>query len=808
MRKKSLLMLMIFVSLSFAIAVKADEALKEPLCPIQFQYIKLDGFWKAQVKRLTEKWLPHCVKQLESGETGKEFGNFVIAAKVLAGEKPEEKRTGFWWSDAYVFNIVESICLALTVDPDGDEELAHAQQSLRNKIEEWIPVILAAQCRNGYIHTPHTIDHLEPYHHTDKHEFYTQGYFIEMGIAHYHATGEKDRRLLDAAIRCADHLNDTFGPEAKRSWVHGHAGMGYALCRLARLVNDINGNGAGDKYYKLAKHLLDHHHETDKPSSYNQTDRPLIEMNEAAGHSVRATYFYTAIADLAMLAEDKQYQAVADKLWASMVHRKLYITGGVGSSLSGDEGFDDDYVLPNRSYCEACAGCGLTFWASRMHWMHGDAHYVDVQERTLYNNILGSIDLSGGNFFYQNPLIANYPRYSWHPCPCCVGNIPRALLAIKDLIYSLNAKKDILYINHYVACTALIKKIGGNALTIQQQTDYPVDGKVKINLTPTRLSQFAVKLRIPNRAESKLYTAVPDLDGQYSLTVNGEPVSLPVSSGYVTIKRTWNRGDVLELELPMEMQRVYADQRVADDRGRVALQRGPLVYNIEQVDNNTPLQDMILKPDAQLHAVWKPEFLKGVCIIEGKGLIAIPNYARLNRGGASQVWVVENPDKLEFSEEEKTRNVLKASWKELDSLTVDSVAIGEPESEKEHNLNCPHKNSGTFYGLKWRDAPPESWLSYTLTVDPNANNQLLCTYWGDEVGNREFEILVEGKKIGEQKLLRNKPKEFFHVRYAIGPSLTHGKKKVTVTFQGKPGCMVGGLFDIRMMKVDKTFPEL
>ena len=289
-----------------------------------------------------------------------------------------------------------------------------------------------------------------------------------MGVAHYRMTGGQDTRLYDAARRCADRLCENFGPQADRRWFHGHAGMGYALCRLARLVNEVDGADTGDKYFELAKHLLDTRHNfPEHRNPYHQSHRPVTEMTDAVGHAVRATYFYTAMADLAMLTGDERYQSAVERIWDNAVDRKHYLTGGVGASHQG-EAFSGDFDLRNDGYCESCAGCGMTFWADRMFRMHHDAQHIDVQERTLYNNILAHIELSGENFFYQNPLASRTSRYSWHACPCCVGNIPRALLGIKDLIYAVNTNRDVLYLNHFVASEGVIEAIAGTSLRISR----------------------------------------------------------------------------------------------------------------------------------------------------------------------------------------------------------------------------------------------------------------------------------------------------------------------------------------------------
>ncbi len=624
------------------------EVLERPLEPVFFPQIKIRGFWKDQIRRLTVKWIPHCIQQMEAGGRGQELLNFVHAANVIKGE-PAGPFTGAPWSDAYIYNAIEAICVALAVDPEGDQELAAAQDSLRKKLDEWIPIVLAAQLDDGYIHSFHVVKKLGRYTNINNHEFYVQGYFIEAGVAHYLVTGGADRRLYDAARKCADRLCQTFGPEPKRVWVHGHPGMEIALCRLARLVNEVDGAGKGDKYVELVRFLYDTRATVaEHRSPYRQSHLPAIEQTEAVGHAVRGTYFYAGMADIAMLQGDRAFQDAVDKIWDSAVQRKHYLTGGVGASDQG-EAFGGDFDLRNDGYCESCAGCGLSFWADRMHRLHHDAHYVDVQERVLYNNILGAVELSGENFFYQNPLASETQRYPWHGCPCCVGNIPRALIAIKDLMLARNAEHDALFVQHYVASEAVIDDVAGGSLRIEQQTEYPWKGEVSIRLHPERAATFALHLRIPNRGESRLYTLQPDLTGKFTIQVNGAPQEAELVRGYACLRRTWAPGDRVDLSLPMEIQRVHADDRVEADRGRVALQRGPLVYNIEDADNDGQSRSVVLRPEMPLEAVWKPDLLSGVMAIESQDhrMLAIPNYARLNREGWSQVWIAEKPEVAE-----------------------------------------------------------------------------------------------------------------------------------------------------------------
>jgi hypothetical protein len=708
--------------LGFTSAAAAAEALE----PVRFQTIKIGGFWKQQVKLQTEKWIPHCIRQMEAGGEGKELLNLVATGEVLSGKPPSVAFSGCPWSDAYIYNTVEAICLALEVEPDGDKELAAAQDALRAKVQEWIPIILAAQDKDGYIHSFHTLKKRPRFTVIGDHEFYVMGYFLEMGIAHYRMTCGKDRRLYGAALTCADLLCDTFGPAPKRTWKNGHPGLEHALCRLGEAANASEGAGKGEKYIALAKHFLAHQHEL-QPDAYNQSEKPAVEMTEARGHAVRATYFYTAMAEVARLTGDAAFGAAADRLWANAIHRKHYLTGGVGASHQG-EAFAGDFELPNNAYCESCAGCGLSFWAEQMHRLHADAHYVDVQERVLYNNVLGSVALGGVNFYYQNPLVSNQARYPWHGCPCCVGNIPRTLIAIKDLMYSLSGTRDTLYVNHFVDSEGTIAGIAGATLLIRQETRYPWDGAVKVTVRPSVPADFTLALRIPDRTESDLYTVTPDREATFSVTVNGQAQPVTLQKGYALLRRIWQAGDRVDFSLMLEVQRVRCDERVAANRGRVAVMRGPLVYNFEDVDNPKPVKTAVLNPGMELNPVWKGDLLGGVMALEGGGLTAVPNYARLNRGGASQVWMLEDLAKA-------GQNTLAGQA----DLTVsfcrsgmDPAAANDaemPKDEKDHSADnfdfWPHKGTA-------------EWLQYEFAAPVEVK---ACTVlWFDDTGRGECRL--------------------------------------------------------------------
>ncbi|MFH1765982.1 MAG: beta-L-arabinofuranosidase domain-containing protein [Gemmatimonadota bacterium] len=417
------------------------------------------------------------------------------------------------------------------------------------------------------------------------------------------------------------------GPSPKQEWFDGHQEMEQALVRFGRYVNEVEGGGPGDAYIELAKFLLDCRRDG---TEYDQSHVPSAQQYEAVGHAVRAVYQYSAVADIAMETRDVDYMSAARSLWDSIVNEKYYITGGVGSGESS-EGFGPEYSLRNRSYCESCSSCGEVFFQSKMNRLWQDAKFADLYEETMYNALLGSTDLEAKHFYYDNPLDANVPRYEWHTCPCCVGNIPRTLLMLPTWMYAKGP--DSLYVNLFIGSTATVENVAGTDVEMVQETEYPWDGKVSITVNPRTSTNFSVRIRVPNRMVSGLYQATPEVNGITTLAVNGSPVRPVMERGYAVISRAWEPGDKIDLELPLQVQRVRADERIEADRGRVALKYGPLVYNIEKDDQDI---DQALGPRSPLATEWREDFLGGVTVIKGTfangaPMTAIPNYVRYNR---------------------------------------------------------------------------------------------------------------------------------------------------------------------------------
>ena len=624
------------------------------------RYAVTSPFWAPRAKALITTWIPHCITQINrtdipAGRGDGGIDNFIEAAKALRGE-PHAAHKGYVFSNAWVHQTVEAICLALMVEPGGDREIIAAQQQLRAALEDWIPKILAAQHPDGYLQTAFTLRNAPrdgqpaaggrgPWiarwsaSHRGNHEGYVAGYFIESAINHYEMTEGKDLRLYNAAKKLADCWADHLGPAPKKEWFDGHQEMEQALVRFGRFVNEIERKpgertGPGDRYIALAKFLLD---SREGGTEYDQSHLPVQQQYEAVGHAVRAVYTYSGMADVAVETHDVDYQSAVKSIWDNLVHRKYYVMGGVGSGETS-EGFGPDYSLRNSGYCEACSSCGEIFFQWKMHLAYHDARYADLYEQTLYNALCGSLDLAGRNFYYDNPLDANVPRDPWHGCPCCVGNIARTLLMLPTWAYSRAA--DAVYVNLFAGGRVSLGTVAGTDVEIVQETNYPWDGAVTLTVNPTAPASFAVRVRVPTRDVSTLYRAVPNGDGIIGLTVNGAPVKAAESRGYAEVVRRWRKGDRIAFTLPLPVQRVYGSDRIVAGIGqpspvknRAALRVGPLVYNIEKVDQDIT---SVLDPSAPLTREWRSDLLGGVSVITGTfaggaRMTAIPNYARYNR---------------------------------------------------------------------------------------------------------------------------------------------------------------------------------
>ncbi len=638
-----------------------------PVQPVPFTAVRLtDTFWAPRIETNRRVTIPAAFQQCERTQR---VYNFERAAAVLRGEKIDDlKPPPYPFDDTDLYKVIEGAAYTLSVLPDP---------TLDAYVDGLIAKIAAAQEPDGYLYTTRTINPKAPHRwagterwqleRDDSHELYNLGHMFEAAVAHHIATGK--RTFLDVAIKAANLLVNTFGPGKRSTWP-GHQITEMALVRLYRVTGH-------DKYLDLAKFLIDERGPGPDPAKptifpngeranprgldYNQAQAKVADQSEPVGHAVRAMYMYAGMADVAALTGDTAVQAAGDRIWRHLVDSKLYLTGGIGAA-GGHEGFGPPFDLPNmQAYNETCASVGMDYWNHRLFLLHGDAKYIDVMERTLYNGLLSGVSLDGKTFFYPNPLESNgqHARAEWFGVACCPGNITRFLASVPGYMYGKTA--DALYVNLFAAGTADID-VGARKVTVTQQTRFPWDGAVTIAIAPASPARFTVNVRIPGWARDE---AVPsalyrftDTAPAPTLSVNGRHVPVTATKGYVAITREWRAGDTIQLSLPMPVRRVVADARVAADRGRVALQRGPIVYAAEWPDNpDGKVRNIVLSDARALKATFKPEMLNGVVAITGqatglaydaKGVlqkteqpfVAIPYATWANRGrGQMAVWL-------------------------------------------------------------------------------------------------------------------------------------------------------------------------
>ena len=583
---------------------------------IDFSHVKInDNFWSPRLSKHVSATLPVCIDQIEN-QTGR-IRNFENAAKG------EGEHSGIFFDDSDVYKALEGMAYSLINNPDPE---------LEKKADEWIDKFAAAQQPDGYINTFYTLTGLDKrWTNMDKHEMYCAGHMIEAGVAYYQATGK--RKLLDVCIRMTDHMMSQFGP-GKRHWVPGHEEIELALVKLYQTTQE-------QKYLDFAYWLLEergHGHGTMGDEGkwnpvYYQDIVPVRRLTDISGHAVRCMYLYCGMADVAALKNDTGYIAAMDRLWDDVVHRNMYITGGIGSSHD-NEGFTEDYDLPNLdAYCETCASVGMVLWNQRMNQLTGDSKYIDVLERSLYNGALAGISLGGDRFFYVNPLESkgDHHRQEWYGCACCPSQLSRFLPSIGNYIYA--SSDDALWINLYIGNTGQIR-IGETDILLTQETDYPWDGSVKLTISTSQPLEKEIRLRIPNWCKT------------YDLSINGKRINVSEEKGYAVIK-DWKSQDVIALDMDMPVEIVAADPHVKENFGKRAIQRGPLVYCMEEIDNPEYFDQIQLSPSTTFQTAFVSDILNGIKTIKTNGRAQsatfIPYYAWDNRkAGKMRVWIPYN----------------------------------------------------------------------------------------------------------------------------------------------------------------------
>ena len=654
----------LFVMLAVCASIQLCAQQKDySIQAVVFTQVKLtDKFWLPRIETNRTVTIPASFARCES--TGR-VKNFVMAAK-----KSGKLCTTYPFDDTDIYKTIEGASFSLAVHPDA---------KLALYIDSLITIIGNAQEPDGYLYTARTIDPLNPHPWAGlerwekerelSHELYNAGHLYEAAAAHFLATSQKN--LLNIAIKNADLVCAVFGPD-KRHVAPGHEIIEMGLVKLYRITGK-------QEYLSTAKFFIEErgrfkgYDSTSKDSwknaSYWQDNKPVIKMDEAIGHAVRAGYLYSAVADVAALTGDDSLLKAIDKIWNNVVEKKIYVQGSVGAIGDGER-YGDNYELPNSTaYNETCAAIANMYWNQRMFLLHGDAKYIDLLEKILYNGLISGIGLDGKSFFYTNAMeIKNSSshrdkeasRSGWFECSCCPTNLARLIPSIPGYIYAQNGNN--LYVNLFINN---ITNITINAMPIQvmQQNNYPWDGALAFIINPKKATAFNLLVRIPGWAMDKaipsdLYQFQNNITAKPAMKVNGKVVEYAVQNGYAVISRTWQKNDKVEVNLPMEVRRVIAIEKINDDKGKVALQRGPLVYCAEWVDNNGKASNILMPANTVFSTVFKPDLLNGIVVINSEvpavvissnsvatvkqSFTAIPYYSWANRGkGEMMVWFPE-----------------------------------------------------------------------------------------------------------------------------------------------------------------------
>lgn len=701
-----------------------------PIDPVPFTSVKVtDAFWGQRLRASREVTIPLAFSKCE--ETGR-YTNFVNAAH------PNDtiRVNGFSFDDTDVYKTIEGASYLLQTYPD---------KKLEKYIDSVLVLVAAAQEPDGYLYTSRTMNPKHPHDWAGSkrwekveelsHEFYNLGHMVEGAIAHYQATGKKN--FLNIALKYADCVCREIGDRpGQLIRVPGHQIAEMALAKLYTVTGDR-------KYLDQAKFFLDQRGHTSRTDAYSQAHKPVVEQDEAVGHAVRAAYMYTGMADVAALTGDSAYIHAIDRIWDNIVSKKYYITGGIGATSNG-EAFGKNYELPNMSaYCETCAAIGNVYLNYRLFLLHGESKYFDVLERTLYNGLISGVSLDGGGFFYPNPLesIGQHQRQPWFGCACCPSNICRFIPSLPGYVYAV--KDRDVYVNLFMGNTTTLK-VGGKSVSLEQTTRYPWTGDVTIGVNKNAAGAFTMKIRIPGWVRnqpvpSDLYTYTDGKRPGYSVSVNGEPLTASLQNGYFCIDRKWKKGDKVEVHFDMEPRTVKAHHKVEADRGRIAVERGPVVYCAEWPDNDFDVLSVFMNRNPQFETVSQPDLLCGITQLrtdaqtlgyDDRGrltatdvkLTLIPYYAWAHRGaGSMSVWFPQ-----ELSASRPTMPATLASESKIDaSHKVTSLtAINDRLVPKDENdRSMPHYHW-------WPKQGTTEWISYEFPAATSVSSATV--YWFDD----------------------------------------------------------------------------
>jgi len=718
------------ISLSLCLQAQVKKTGGYPITPVPFTSVKVtDAFWGQRLKASREVTIPLAFSKCE--ETGR-YKNFVMAAHPSEKNKVE----GFTFDDTDVYKTIEGASYSMQTFPN---------KKLDKYIDSVLTIVAKAQEPDGYLYTFRTMNpnHTHEWAGTKRwekeedlsHELYDLGHMIEGAIAHYQATGK--RNFLDIAIKYADCAARAIGDKPGQiTVVSGHQIAEMALCKLYVLTGQ-------KRYLDLAKFLLDKRGYTERKEEYSQSHKPVVQQDEAVGHAVRAAYMYTGMADVAALTGDTAYIHAIDRIWSNIVNKKLYITGGIGATGNG-EAFGNNYELPNMSaYCETCAAIGNVYMNYRLFLLHGDAKYFDVLERSLYNGLISGVSLDGGGFFYPNPLesIGQHQRQPWFGCACCPSNICRFIPSVPGYIYAVH-NSDV-YVNLFMSNHSDLK-VNGKAVELKQSTNYPWTGDVNLEVSPKGKQDFTLKIRVPGWVQNSvvpgnLYSYTDKKSLGYTVKVNGNVVASTIEKGYFSINRAWKKGDKVEVHFDMEARTVKANPAVEADRGKIAVERGPIVYCAEWSDNDFNIFSIILNKKPTFKVERKEDLLFGINTIQtdaqslsydaqGKlvtkevKLNMIPYYAWAHRGsGDMAVWL---PVDLSATRPAMPPTVASES-KVNASHNVKSIsAINDgllPKDENDRTLPYYHW---------WPKEGTTEWISYDFAAEKTVSRSTV--YWFDD----------------------------------------------------------------------------
>ena len=705
-----------------------------PIDPVPFTSVKVapDSFWGQRLKASREVTIPLAFSKCES--EGR-YENFVKAEKQM--HSPVNlgyEVKGYSFDDTDVYKTIEGASYVLQTYPD---------KKLEAYIDSVLVIVAAAQEPDGYLYTARTMNPEHPHEWAgDKrwvndeelsHELYNLGHMVEGAVAHWQATGK--RNFLDIAIRYADCVVREVGARPGQARViPGHQIAEMALAKLYLATGE-------KKYLDEAKFFLDERGKTGHNDPYNQSHVPVLEQDEAVGHAVRAAYMYAGMADVAALTGDQGYIDAIDRIWENIVSKKLYITGGIGATNNG-EAFGENYQLPNMSaYCETCAAIGNVYVNYRMFLLHGDAKYYDVLERTLYNGLISGVSLEGNGFFYPNPLesIGQHQRQAWFGCACCPSNICRFIPSVPGYVYAV--KDNALYVNLFMPNT-MTQKVAGKAVTLTQKTGYPYDGDIEISIDKTALKkEMALKVRIPGWVRgdvvpSDLYSYVDGKHPGYSVTVNGVPVESALEQGYFTVTRKWKKGDKVVVHFDLEPRVVKAHAEVKADVGRIAVERGPVVYCAEWPDNpGFSVRSVLMNQEPQFTVKHSDELFgldkiatKAQTLSFGKDgrlevkdvdLTLIPYYAWCHRGsGEMAVWL---PQDLRATKPSKPATLASTS-------KIDASTPARSISAVNDQL-VPGDESSPYYHW-WPKQGGTEWITYDFAAPATVSRS--SVWWFDD----------------------------------------------------------------------------